>query len=660
MISVNYFNRSKLMTEEISLDRDDDLEKILTGEWTVPILCKKIADITKSKLCCLLISKREPEDSDSAFNIIFSTDPSISFCKEMPILNLAFEDKTIIISNNIEKDPRNHDFDIALCPIKKFCGIPILKNGIAYGQIILSNRKKGYAVSTVKRIKKYINMISSIIISQDDNFIFQDGKKSHDLRFLSSIAHEIRTPIHGIVNMISLLSEVGELNTKQKDFINCALSSCEDLIETVKDSIDFQKIKTGSLGIVNDSFDLRDVLNRTLDLVRFKAERKSLYLTLNVDSKIPKMVYGDKDRLRQVLINIVGNAIKFTASGGVKVSAKQYPARIILSIHDTGCGIKQENLKKIFVDYFQEEKHGKSGMGLGLALSRKLIQMMGGGISVESVYGKGSNFTIDIPLSEERYKIDDLSDDDKSLHILVVDDRETNRIQLRQYLKQWKVDVDAVSTFKEARKMTEYSDYDIYMINAASNIGEAFTFSHYVEDKTPTSRLVALNKFSGDESIFDACIENVSDKTNVYNVLLSVKKNKAKKRPSILANSLNFRVCIVEDDYMSGFAMKEILISAGVKPENITQIDNGEQAVRDITHTRYDVVFMDCKLKTEMDGIKATKLIRENVSGLKIYGVTAAVTDEEKSEWLNSGLDGLIYKPFNKEMIKKIVERYIN
>jgi two-component system, sensor histidine kinase and response regulator len=660
MISVQIFNRSSLTENKVLFERDGNLEKILTGEWNVPTLCKKMAELTKSKLCCVLLSKRDSEDSDSVFNIVYTTDPGISLCKDIPILNLSFEEKIIVISNNILNDPRNENFDINRCSIKTFCGIPILKNDVVYGQIILSNRKKGYSISTVKKLKSYINMISSIVISQDDNFIFQDGRKTNELKFLSSIVHEIRTPIHGIVSMISLLSEVGKLNKKQSEYISCALSSCEDLIETVKDTIDFQKIKFGSLGIVNDSFDLRDVLTNIIDLVRFKAERKGLYLNLNIDSKIPKMVYGDKDRIRQVIINLVGNAINFTQKGGVKVTVKQYSPNVIISIKDTGCGIKTENQKKIFQSYFQEEKYTKSGMGLGLSLSQKLVQMMGGGITVESIYGKGTTFTIDIPLTEERYNIEELSDDDKILSVLVVDDNELSRIQLRKYLTQWKVDVDAVSTFKEAQTMIELCEYDIFMINASSNVGLAFNFINTVEVEFPESRIVALNKFSGDDYVFDGYILDTSNKLDVFNVLLHAKKKKKLKRsPSFLVNLENTRICIVEDDDISGYALKEILISIGITPQNIIIIDNGEQAVRDITHSRYNIVFMDFKLKSEMTGIYATKLIKENIP-VKIIGVTASVTDDEKIEWLNSGIDALLFKPFSSKTIKDLLGKYVS
>jgi len=655
MICVQSYDK-KINTQNIELIQNDNLEKILTGQTTVSTLCKELADITRSKLCCILLSKREPEDSDSLFNIVFSTDPSISLCKEMPLLSIAFDEKIIVISNDIANDPRNDNYLDKNCPIKKFCGIPIIKDDIAYGQIILANKRKGYRITTLDKIKPQINFISNIIISGDENIVFGNScNKVNNLKFLSSIAHEIRTPIHGIISMISLLEEAGPLNEKQRHYISYSLSSCEDLIEIVKDSIDFQKIKTGSLGIINDTFDIRDLFEKTIELISFKAERKHLYLTLDIENSIPKMVYGDKDRLRQILLNIIGNAIKYTSIGGVNVIVKQYPSRIIIIIKDTGCGIKSENLNKIFMEYFQEEKYGKNGMGLGLSLSKRLIQMMGGDIIVESIYGKGSTFTIDLPLSQEYYNLDELSDD-KNLSILVVDDNDTNRIQLRDYFKQWELNVDAVSSFKEAKNMTKYSNYDIFMINSISNIGDAYSFAHYIDDNFPNSRIVSIGRTSGDNNIFDAYIDNVGNKGGIYNVILSVKKDKTKRQPSREVDKSNLKICIVEDDDISAFALSEILICYGISKNNINILDTGEQAVRDITHNRYDVVFMDCKLRTEMNGIKATKLIKQNVSGLKVYGVTAAITDEEKIEWLNSGLDGIIFKPFDKKMIKPIVD----
>jgi DNA-binding response OmpR family regulator len=286
-------------------------------------------------------------------------------------------------------------------------------------------------------------------------------------------------------------------------------------------------------------------------------------------------------------------------------------------------------------------------MGLGLCLCKKLIQMMGGGITVESIYEKGTTITIDIPFIEEQYEITDAS-----IKVLIVDDIDNNRIQLRTYLHQWKIITDTVSTFKEAKKLLEYNKYDIFMLNVASNMGDAFVFLRFIESNFSSSRIISIN-FPNENNLFDGYIQNISDKLEVYNTILAVRQKRRDKCTSLTNSSI--RICIVEDDELSSFALREILSACGYT--NVTSIDSGEQAVREITHSAYDNVFMDCKLK-EMNGIKATKLIKETGSSAWIIGVTASITDDEKVEWLNSGLDGYLTKPFTKETIEKIIGQY--
>ena len=641
-MKISYFNKVKLITDNIELETDLTLTGILTGEIDIPSLCQEMLTITGSKLAAIILSTAE-----NPFNIVYSTNPGISFCQHMPLLTAT---DVIVLSNKVDMDPRNIGYNLDKCPIKKLCSIPILRNDTVYGKIILANRPKGYSVNTLATIKKQTMLISSIVISKDENLIFAvSGRKNSEMTFLSSISHEIRTPIHGIVNMINLLSEAGPLNEKQAKYVSCALSSCEDLIETVTDSIDYQKIKNNSLGIQNDSFNLKEMIHKTIELVEFKATQKGLKLHVLFDEKLPEVVYGDKDRIRQVLLNLIGNAIKFTSKGEVVCKVDQYPSRVIFSISDTGCGIKKENLSEVFTEYFQEEKYSKNGMGLGLSLSKKLVQMMGGGISVVSEYGKGTTFTVDLPLSEERYFLDVSSDDDKELSILIVDPLDNNRITLRKFLRQWKIHVDTSSSFKESKKIVEDEKYDVFIINPVANIGEAIIFIHYIEEKYPESRVICVGECDKYNITFDGCIANVNDKQDVYNVVLSVKKRKVKKTALRPID----KVCIVEDDQMSAFALEEILKSKGIT--GITVIDNGEQAVRNITHNRYDIVFMDCKLAGNMDGIQATKIIKENSVYIKIIGMTASVTEDEKMLWLNSGLDGLIIKPFTAEAIAKVL-----
>lgn len=671
------FNKSTISTIDFDIQRNLDLESILKGELTISTLCQTIASETKSKVCAVILIS-----SDKPFNIVHSTNPGISFCQSMPLLSINDQ---IVISNNVVTDPRNGDYfstfeepserraslpDLSVlekrksifsntitvderkleqkCPIEKMCAIPIKNEDTVYGKIILANRKKGYSRNTIESISQHIANIVSIIISNDDNIIF-NLKSNQQVTFLSSLSHEIRTPIHGIANMISLLSTVGSLNDKQKKYISCALSSCEDLIETVADAIDYQKIKNNSLGIVNDSFDLREILDKTIELVKFKADQKNIYLTLIVGESVPQVVYGDKDRLRQVLLNVIGNAIKFTNKGGVTIKVNQYPGKIIFSIMDTGCGIKKDNLSQIFTEYYQEEKYSKNGLGLGLSLSKKLVQMMGGGISCESVFGQGSTFTIDLPLAEERYFLDfSSSDDDTQLSVLIIDPVENDRIILRKFLKQWKIDVEAVSSYKEGKKLLDYDAYDIIIINPAFDIGEAFSICHFVESKYSTTRLISIGNEKYD--LFDENIRDISNKQDVYNILLSAKKRRKSTMP--VSNKIS-RVCIVEDDMISAFALKEILVSKGIEEKNITIIDSGEEAVREITHTKFDIIFLDCKLKYEMDGIKVSQILKEH-GNIKIIGITASIEAEQKSRWLLT-LDGLIIKPFSPDSVIKVL-----
>lgn len=402
-----------------------------------------------------------------------------------------------------------------------------------------------------------------------------------------------------------------------------------------------------------------------ISLIKFKSERKGLTIEYTIDKKIPPTVYGDKNRLSQILLNLIGNAVKFTSQGGINISIKQYPSRVIFTIRDTGCGIKKENLDKIFDEYYQEDETDKkqsTGMGLGLSLSKKLIQMMGGGITVESVHGESSTsnhgtiFTVDIPLAEERYTFSESLSYDEPMNILIVDENEKNRIQLRTWLHQWKVAVDVVSTFKEARKMVEYNKYNIFMINIC-NLVESFSFTKWINDLLPKAKIISLGAFSG-KNIFDGVITDLTNKLEIYNTLLLVKNTNVKRSSESNSNLSSCKICIVEDDDISAFALKEILIVNGIDKNNITIIDNGEQAVRNITHHYYDLIFMDCKLGKEMNGIKATRILKHSMTNLKIIGITASITDDEKLDWLNSGLDGYLTKPFTKNMIENVLEKY--
>lgn len=278
--------------------------------------------------------------------------------------------------------------------------------------------------------------------------------------------------------------------------------------------------------------------------------------------------------------------------------------------------------------------------------------MMGGGISVESTFGVSSTFTIDLPLAEERYYLDLSSDDDKELCILIIDPIENNRILLRKFIKQWNINVVAVSSYKEAKKLLDDEEYDIVIINPYFNMDDTLVICNFIQNKWANTRIVSIGVQKS--SMFDANIPDIANKEQVYNTILSVKKTWS-RRQSVMIEFKNYCVCIVEDDNVSAFALKEILIKKGVDEKNIVCIDNGEYAVRNITHNRYNIIFMDCKLKGDMDGITVTRIIKASISYIKVIGMTASITEEEKITWLSCGLDGMIIKPFSAEAIYSLL-----
>lgn len=653
MISAESFNSSAVKTKDYNYTYDPSYERLISGSYGVPEICKDIMTISKSHLCSVIVVKVD-NMGDKRYVTTYTTDPTISLCKDSPLYVRAIEARKIIVSNNVSTDPRG-DTDMK-CPIKTLCAIPIISNDIVYGQVLLGNKKRPYSHRTVSRIAKHLNMLCGYVISQEEKATFQKTKTDFE-QFLSSVSHEMKTPIHSIVNMTGLLHDVKDNEKLFDEYVRRILSSCEDLVGTVTDAIDYQRLKSSEIGVVNDTFDLEELLTKTVQLVKFKIDAKGLKFSMSIDEDVPKIVYGDSAKLKRILINIIINAIKFTEVGGIYITVAHKAGIVMISVKDTGCGISKAHINNIFEEYYQVNPKHNTGMGLGLSLCRKMVQMMGGDISVISTIDPptGSKFTIALPLTQESFNIEELSDEEKGLCVLVVDQNESTRIHLREYFNQWKVNVEMASSFKEAKRLIQYKDdFDIFMIDVTRDLGEAISLLRIIENNFPKSRVVALNQNDPIDG-FDASLASASHKGEVYNLLISLKNSKKGTQRKRLTSSQNPCVCIVEDDENSAFSLKQVLISCGVEEQNITVVDSGEQAVRIITHSHFDLAFIDCRLNGSMDGIQATRLIKKQVAMLRVYGISAELTDEEKTKWLDSGLEGLLMKPFEPDAIRKIM-----
>lgn len=647
MINKESFRRRSVRSSEYGYRYDDTYEKLLDGTYDIPRICEDIAKMTKSKMVSVTVKK-----SGKYINI-YSTDPKIALCEKNRLRYRALDSQHIIISNDIKKDPRVESKECK-CPVKSMCAIPLTSNGKPYGQILMANKLKAYGGRTIEAIKPRLDMLCALIIRMGNKKVAEDHIPRNE-QFLSTLSHQLRTPIHNIVTVTSLLGKAINLLPSQSEYVNRIMESCEELLSTVTDSIDYQKIKTGELILNNDLFSLEDLLERVVSLVKHKIDRKNLELKILADPDIPKEIFGDMSRIKQILLNLLINALKYTDEGSISISVQSIADHIQISVQDTGCGIHHMHIERIFEDYYQINPEFDHGMGLGLPLCKQLVELMGGDMTVVSMTQPptGTRFTFTLPIVEDMNP-DELSSENRVLKVLVVAPDENQRVDLRHYLKQWSVDFEATSTFSEARRLLGYNEvFDVVIMDVSVSFSDAQSFLSTLKMKNRSIKSIALNQevpLSG----YDTYISNTDNKSIVYNALIAAKRSKETGKESQKPSEL--KVCIVEDDDGSAFALREILISFRVLPTNITCVDSGEEAVHLVRHAHFDLLFIDCRLKGDMNGIAATKLIKKHMPYIRAYGVSAELTDDEKMQWLDCGLEGLLIKPFDIDLIQPIIE----
>jgi len=301
-------------------------------------------------------------------------------------------------------------------------------------------RKPFSNTELISRVKNHLNLVHSkkeLALAKE----YAESATRAKGEFLANMSHEIRTPMNGIVTVIEFLQETG-LNDKQSDLVEIIKTSSDNLLNIINDILDFSKIEAGQIELEQINFKLKDELINVLKPLEFRAQDKGLLMTLNYDDNIPEVINGDMLRVKQIIINLVNNAIKFTQSGNIIIEVKlkkelNKSLDIEFKVKDTGIGIKKENQKKLFKSFSQSDasstrKYG--GTGLGLAISKNLVEMMDGNISLESEYGIGSTFIFNLILKKKK---DDATDNDKNQeiveinvskkNILIVDDNAINR-----------------------------------------------------------------------------------------------------------------------------------------------------------------------------------------------------------------------------------------
>ncbi len=507
--------------------------------------------------------------------------------------------------------------------------------------------------------------------------------------FLARMSHEIRTPMNGVMGMSELLQST-ELTPRQRHLSETISHSAEALLQIINDILDFSKVEAGKLELERVEFGLREAVEETIEIFAGRAHAKRLELACAIELDVPGTVWGDPMRLRQILINFVGNAIKFTDSGEVIVRVRTAGADGLLrfEVIDTGIGISEEVQGRIFnsfsqADSFTTRKYG--GTGLGLAICRQLAALMGGEIGVQSALGRGATFWFEVRLepAEATPTLTRLQRLNLAgLRALIVDDNASNREILQQHLESCGVEVTTAETSAAALAALNAAGgpaFDLGLVDDQMPGEDGFQLAQLIrqDPRWPAMRLILLTTRDDHDSgesarLFAAVLAKPLRRSQLFACIARVMSGQPGTAPEALPGATPAaapppavrgaapRILLVEDNPVNREVAVAMLENLGCATE---AAENGWLAIEAMTATTYDAVLMDCQMPI-MDGLTAAGEIRrrEHTSGaarVPIIALTANAMEGERERCLAAGMDDFLSKPFTQRQLATLLRRWL-